>query len=197
MSTIEIIQGEFAQARRLLDSFCADPATWEKIAAAGDLIVSTLRSGGKVIACGNGGSYCDAMHFAEELSGRYRCNRPALAAIAASDGAHITCAANDFGYDEIYARFIESVGRPEDLVMLFTSSGNSKNLLRAAEQAHSQGIAVLGLTGRTGGPLAPLCDVEVRVPWEGYADRVQEIHIKIVHTLLHYVEIEMGFTPKE
>lgn len=189
---IELIRDELSQARKVLDDFCADPENLDAIAAAADRIVETLRRGGKVMACGNGGSYCDAMHFAEELSGRYRQNRAAFSALAISDGAHITCVANDFGYDRIYARYVESVGREGDLLMVFTSSGNSENLVQAALQAQKQGIGIIALTGKDGGKIKSLADVEIRVPYNGWADRIQEIHIKVVHILLHYIETRMA-----
>lgn len=191
-ANIELIAGELSQARTVLDDFCADPANIKMIAAAGDRIVEALRKGGKVMACGNGGSYCDAMHFAEELSGRYRKNRAALAAVAISDGAHITCVANDFGYNQIYARYVESVGKENDLLMVFSSSGNSENLIQASLQAKEKGIGIIALTGKDGGKIKSLADIEIRVPYMGWADRIQEIHIKIVHILLHYIETRMG-----
>ena len=191
-ANIELIAGELSQARTVLDDFCADPANIKMIAAAGDRIVEALRKGGKVMACGNGGSYCDAMHFAEELSGRYRKNRAALAAVAISDGAHITCVANDFGYNQIYARYVESVGNENDLLMVFSSSGNSENLIQASLQAKEKGIGIIALTGKDGGKIKSLADIEIRVPYMGWADRIQEILIKIVHILLHYIETRMG-----
>lgn len=191
--TIEIIEDDFASAQKLLDEFCSDKSTWRCIEETARVLTGVLRKGNKIIACGNGGSHCDAMHFAEELSGRYRNNRPALAAVAISDPSHLTCVANDFGYDLVFSRYIEAIGNRGDALVIFTSSGNSVNLLRAAEQAKKKGITVAGMTGRDGGKVAPLCDFEIRVPWDGYADRIQEVHIKIIHAVIHFIEIEMGY----
>ena len=192
-TTTNLIRDDFAAARDVLARGSADTGLHDKIRRAGDLLAATLRGGGKIIACGNGGSHCDAMHFAEELSGRYRLNRPALAAIAVSDPAHLSCVANDFGYDAVFERYVEAVGREGDALLLFTSSGNSANLVRAAGIARKMGIPVVGLTGKDGGALAPLCDIELRIPHDGYADRIQELHIKIVHIMIHYIETELGY----
>ncbi|MBQ4279678.1 MAG: D-sedoheptulose 7-phosphate isomerase [Rikenellaceae bacterium] len=192
-TTTNLIRDDFAAARDVLARCSADTGLHDKIRRAGDLLAATLRGGGKIIACGNGGSHCDAMHFAEELSGRYRLNRPALAAIAVSDPAHLSCVANDFGYDAVFERYVEAVGREGDALLLFTSSGNSANLVRAAGIARKMGIPVVGLTGKDGGALAPLCDIELRIPHDGYADRIQELHIKIVHIMIHYIETELGY----
>lgn len=192
-TTIDQIQHDFESAQQVLAEFCADVSVWGRIAEVGDTLVQTLRSGNKIFSCGNGGSHCDAMHFAEELSGRYRNNRPALAALAISDVSHITCVANDFGYDAIFERYLEAVGNKGDAVVLFSSSGNSRNLVRAAEQARKQGITVIGFTGKDGGAIAPLCDKELRISSFGYADRIQELHIKLIHALIHYIETELGY----
>lgn len=165
--TIDLIKEDFVSAQEVLAKFCEEPTLWENIETVGNILVETLRKGNKIFSCGNGGSHCDAMHFAEELSGRYRKNRPALAALAISDVSHITCVSNDFGYDTIFARYIEAVGKEGDSAILFTSSGNSANLQRAAEQAKKQGIKVIGFTGKDGGALASLCDQEIRVPYMG------------------------------
>lgn len=191
--TINAVKEDFVSAQEVLTEFCADQGVWDRIETIGNLLVDTLRKGNKIFSCGNGGSHCDAMHFAEELSGRYRKNRPALAALAISDVSHITCVANDFGYDMIFARYLEAIGKKGDAIILFTSSGNSENLIRAAEKAKELGILVIGFTGNYGGVLATLCDQEIRVPYVGYADRIQEIHIKLVHALIHYIETKFGY----
>lgn len=131
---------------------------------------------------------CDAMHFAEELTGRYRDDRPGMAAVACADPSHITCVANDFGFDQIFSRYVQSIGKPGDVLLAISTSGNSPNVVAAAEMARSMGIAVVGLTGKNGGTLAALCDIEIRVPWAGYADRIQEIHIKVIHALIDGIE---------
>jgi D-sedoheptulose 7-phosphate isomerase len=131
---------------------------------------------------------CDAMHFAEELTGRYRENRPAIGAIAIADASHISCVSNDFGYQYIFSRYLEGVGRKGDVLLAISTSGNSKNVINAIETARSKGIKVIGLTGKDGGKMASLCDVEIRAPYSKYADRAQEIHIKVIHALIDYVE---------
>ena len=148
----------------------------------------SIQQGGKVMSCGNGGSMCDAMHFAEELSGRYRDNRPSLAAISISDPSHLTCVGNDYGFQFVFSRFIEGVGKKGDVLLGISTSGNSANVIEAAKVAREKGIKVVGLTGKDGGKLGPLCDVEIRIPWFEYADRVQEVHIKIIHSLIDYIE---------
>ncbi len=181
------IASHFSQALEVLTAF----NTTENhllIEAAGKLMVQSLRNDGKIISCGNGGSLCDAMHFAEELSGRYRENRKALGAISISDPSHMSCVANDFGYDYVFSRFLEAVGRKGDVLLAISTSGNSKNVLEAIKTAKEKGIFVVGLTGKNGGKMAGLCDVEIRAPYTEYADRAQEIHIKVIHTLIDYIE---------
>ena len=156
------IQSHFIQARLVLDEFIGNPANMENILNAGNMMVNSLKNGGKILSCGNGGSHCDAMHFAEELTGRYRENRPAIAAIAISDVSHITCVGNDFGYDSIFSRYIEGLGKPGDVLLCLSTSGNSANVIKAAETAKKLGMNVIGLTGKNGGNLAALCDVEIR-----------------------------------
>ena len=184
----DLIRAELTEARAVLDRFLADPAHVASIAAAAELIAASLQSGGKVLTCGNGGSLCDAQHFAEELSGRYRQNRRALAAIALTDASHMTCVANDFGFEFVFSRFVEALGRPGDVLLAISTSGNSPNILRAAEAAQELGMTVVSLTGKDGGQLAGLSDVEIRAPHNGYADRIQEIHIKAIHILIMLIE---------
>ncbi len=186
--SIKLIKNNFIEAKQLLDHFINDEKNLEKIAQAGDLLVQVFKSGGTAFSCGNGGSMCDAIHFAEELTGKFREERMALPAIAISDSGYLSCVGNDYGYNEIFARFILGVAKKGDVLLAISTSGNSKNILRAAEVAKSKGVFVIGLTGKDGGKLANLCDVEIRVPHNGYADRIQEIHIKIIHSLIHYIE---------
>lgn len=186
--SIKLIKNNFIEAKQLLDHFINDEKNLEKIAQAGDLLVQVFKNGGTAFSCGNGGSMCDAIHFAEELTGKFRDERMALPAIAISDSGYLSCVGNDYGYDEIFARFISGVAKKGDVLLAISTSGNSKNILRAAEVAKSKGVFVIGLTGKDGGKLANLCDVEIRVPHNGYADRIQEIHIKIIHSLIHYIE---------
>ena len=154
-------------------------------------MVASLRSGGKILSCGNGGSMCDAMHFAEELTGRYRNDRRPIAAMALSDVSHMSCVANDYGYDYVFARGVQAFGKPGDVLLAISTSGNSKNILFAAEAAREQGLTVVALTGKEGGKLASIAHAEVRVPWMGYADRIQEIHIKVIHAWMDLIEEQL------
>jgi len=180
----------FKEALELLQKFTNDPSKIHAIEAAGALMVKSLKSGGKIISCGNGGSMCDAMHFAEELTGRYRDDRKSMAAISISDPSHISCVANDYGYEFVFSRFVEGIGKKGDILLGISTSGNSPNVVRAAEAALAKGMQVVALTGKNGGELAKLATVEIRVPHFGYADRIQEIHIKVIHSLIDYVEHE-------
>ncbi len=182
------IHTELAEARTVLDRFLADETNLARIAATAELMAKCLQNGGKILTCGNGGSLCDAQHFAEELSGRYRADRRALAAIALTDASHMTCVGNDYGFEFVFSRFVEALGRPGDVLLALSTSGNSPNVLRAAEAARAQGMQVVALTGKDGGALAGICDVEIRAPHSGYADRIQEIHIKVIHILIMLIE---------
>lgn len=181
------IADQFSQAAEILQIFNT-PENILKIVSAGELMVTALKNGGKIISCGNGGSMCDAMHFAEELTGRFRDDRPSIAAISISDPSHITCVGNDYGFDYIFSRYIEGVGNENDVLLGISTSGNSKNVVNAIAAAKKKGMKVIGLTGKTGGEMASLCDVEIRAPKSEYADRAQEIHIKVIHSLIHYIE---------
>jgi len=188
MEHAERLREHFSQAQQVLDAFLSDPTCLDAVAAAGDAMASSISTGGKVISCGNGGSMCDAMHFAEELTGRYRDDRKALPALSISDPSHLSCVGNDHGFEFVFARFVEALGRPGDVLLAISTSGKSPNVLRAAEAAKGAGMTVVGLTGKDGGALAALCDVEVRVPWSGYADRIQEVHIKCIHAFIDHIE---------
>lgn len=182
------IVDQFQEAARILHLFNSDEKNFEAIKKAGKLLVSSFQKNGKVLSCGNGGSMCDAMHFAEELTGRYRDNRPAIGAISMSDASHMSCVSNDYGYDFVFSRYLEGVGREGDVLLAISTSGNSKNVINAIKVAKEKGIKVIGLTGKDGGEMASLCDVEIRAPKSDYADRAQEIHIKVIHSLIDYVE---------
>ncbi|MBY0425706.1 MAG: D-sedoheptulose 7-phosphate isomerase [Cytophagales bacterium] len=184
----DLILQELKQAESVLNSFLSDPTNIAQIEKAVNLMVESIKNGGKIISCGNGGSSCDAMHFAEELSGRYRDNRKAIPALSISDPSHITCVGNDYGYDFIFSRYLEALGNKGDVLLGITTSGNSGNVLKAAETAREKGMIVIGLTGKNGGKMGPLCDVEIRVPHQGYADRIQEVHIKIIHIFILLIE---------
>lgn len=191
---IEAIKANFIEARTILDTFINNEENWKNLEKAGDIMVSAIRSGKKIISCGNGGSLCDAMHFAEELSGRFRNDRPSLPAIAISDPSHLSCVSNDYGYDAVFSRFVEGLGNEGDVLLGISTSGNSANVIKACESARKKGMKIVCLTGRTGGKLAALCDVELRAPMSEYADRAQEIHIKIIHSLIQYIEVQLQKT---
>lgn len=191
----DIIQANLLEAQQVLNQFFNDPAKISSIEDAATCLVAALQQGKKIISCGNGGSHCDAMHFAEELSGRYRENRPALAAMAISDPSHISCVSNDFGYNYVFSRFIEGLGNAGDVLFGISTSGNSANIIEAVKAAQAKGMAVVLLTGKDGGQLAAYKNVfEVRVDHFGYADRIQEIHIKVIHILIQLIEKEMGYS---
>lgn len=182
------IKSHFSEAQSVLEQFLADPKNFEALGKAGSIMVAALQQGKKIISCGNGGSMCDAMHFAEELTGRYRDDRKALAAISISDPSHIACVGNDYGYEFVFSRYLEAIGNEGDVLLGISTSGNSKNVLNAFDVARKKGMFIVGLTGKDGGKMAGLCDVEVRAPQSKYADRAQEIHIKCIHALIDYIE---------
>ncbi len=175
------------QAAEILLKFNT-PANHQLIEKAGKLMAESIVAGKKIISCGNGGSMCDAMHFAEELTGRYRENRKAIAAISISDPSHLSCVSNDYGYAFVFSRYLEALGNEGDVLLAISTSGNSENVIKAIETAKQKGMKVIGLTGKNGGKMAELCDVEIRAPYSEYADRAQEIHIKVIHSLIDYIE---------
>ncbi|EMI5490943.1 D-sedoheptulose 7-phosphate isomerase [Providencia stuartii] len=187
----DLIRGELSEAADTLAQFLNDEANIKAIEQAAVLLADSFKAGGKVLSCGNGGSHCDAMHFAEELTGRYRENRPGYPAIAISDVSHLSCVSNDFGYEFVFSRFIEAVGKEGDVLLGISTSGNSGNIIKAISAAREKGMKVITLTGKDGGKMAGTADIEIRVPHFGYADRIQEIHIKVIHILIQLIEKEM------
>ncbi|MBS1681988.1 MAG: D-sedoheptulose 7-phosphate isomerase [Bacteroidetes bacterium] len=184
----EVINAELSQAASVLDKFMKNEHNIILIEEASRIISNSVKNGGKIISCGNGGSHCDAMHFAEELTGKYRDNRKAIAALCISDPSHISCVSNDYGYEFVFSRYIEALGNKNDVLLGLSTSGNSMNIIRAVQAAKEKGMKVIILSGKDGGKLAPLADVELRVPHHGYADRIQEVHIKIIHILMLLIE---------
>jgi D-sedoheptulose 7-phosphate isomerase len=182
------IRAHFQDATEVLQNFINHPNALLQVERAGELMVSAIQNGGKIMTCGNGGSMCDAMHFAEEMTGRYRENRRPLPAIALSDASHLSCVSNDYGYDFVFSRMLEALGKKEDIFLGISTSGNSKNVLLAAQKAKELGIKIIALTGKDGGEFAKISDIEVRVAHFGYADRIQEIHIKVIHSWIDYIE---------
>jgi len=185
------IKKQFEEAQLILSQF-QNTENFEKIETAIEMMCTALKAGNKIISCGNGGSMCDAMHFAEELSGRFRNNRRGLAAVSISDPSHISCVANDFGYDFVFSRYIEALGQSGDVLLGISTSGSSKNVILAVEEAKKKGMKTLVLTGKDGGELAGLADLEIRAPYSEFADRAQEIHIKIIHNFILGIELNLG-----
>ncbi len=185
------LDAALADAERVLREFRTDAATLDAMAEMTRRIAEAFRGEGKLLTAGNGGSLADAMHVAEEFSGRFRRDRRPYPAIALSDPTHMTCVANDYGFEHVFSRQVEALARPGDLVLLLSTSGNSSNLVRAAEIARHKGVAVLGALGKGGGALRPLCDVVLHAPGET-SDRIQELHMLAMHAIIEAVEVELG-----
>ncbi|MEJ2005208.1 MAG: D-sedoheptulose 7-phosphate isomerase [Cyclobacteriaceae bacterium] len=183
-----LITGELEEARKVLDNFLRDEEQLRRVEKAARLMADAVKSGGKILSCGNGGSMCDAMHFAEELTGRFREDRKALPAIAISDASHLSCVSNDYGYDHVFARYIEGLGKAGDVLLAISTSGNSPNVIAAVRKAEEIGMDVVVLTGKGGGKLAEANAVIIDVNHNGFADRIQEIHIKVIHILIQMIE---------
>jgi len=188
MSTLDAVRASFLEAKVTLDAFLADPRSTAAVARFAELCQAALEGGHKLMACGNGGSMCDAMHFAEEWTGRFRGNRAALPAIAFSDPSQLTCIANDFGYDEVFARSVEAYGKAGDVLVVLSTSGNSPNAIKAVERAKQMGVTTVALLGKGGGKLKPLVDLAIVVPHAETSDRIQEVHIKVLHIAIEAVE---------
>jgi D-sedoheptulose 7-phosphate isomerase len=188
MSSLDAVRASFLEAQTTLNAFLADAANLAEVARFADLCHRALEDGKKLMACGNGGSMCDAMHFAEEWTGRFRGNRRALPAIAFSDPSQLTCIANDFGYDQVFARSVEAYGEAGDVLVVLSTSGNSPNALLAVERAKSMGVHTVGLLGKGGGKLASQVDLAIVVPHAETSDRIQEVHIKVLHIAIEAVE---------
>jgi D-sedoheptulose 7-phosphate isomerase len=182
------IENSLREAQTALNNLLENQAAMAEVARAAELLIDAFTQRNKVYACGNGGSMCDAMHFVEELTGRYRLDRPALPAVAISDASHMSCVGNDYGYEYVFSRYIEGHGRPGDCLLAITTSGTSKNVLRAVKAAQAGGVKVIALTGRRNPELEALSDVYICTPGGNYADRVQELHIKVLHILIELIE---------
>lgn len=183
-----VVRTTLQEARSALDALLANEAMLGEIERAGALLADTFAAGGKVYSCGNGGSMCDAMHFAEELTGRYRDDRPGYAAVAIADASHLSCVGNDYGYEQVFARYVQAHGRAGDVLLAITTSGTSKNVVAAARKARELGVKVIALTGKPDTPVTALADIAIVTPGGKYADRVQELHIKVIHILIELVE---------
>ena len=183
-----IITDGLTEAKSELDAFINDPLTAPSIMEAANLMATCLTKGGKIISCGNGGSLCDATHFAEELTGRFRDDRRPLPAMAINDPAYITCVGNDYSFEDVFSRWVEAFGKTGDILLAISTSGSSKNILKAAEAARRLGMKVVALTSKKGKSLAELADVVVAAPNAPHSDRIQEIHIKVIHILIQSIE---------
>ncbi|MDR3449432.1 MAG: SIS domain-containing protein [Alphaproteobacteria bacterium] len=185
------VRAALTEAQAGLQNLLADSETLAAVERAGRLLAETFQAGGRVFSCGNGGSMCDAMHFAEELSGRFRGDRAALAAVSISDPSHISCVANDYGYEFIFSRYVEAHAKAGDVLVAISTSGKSKNVLNAAEVAKKKGVKIIAMTGKRDCPLASYADVLLATPAGTFADRVQELHIKLIHIMIELVERQM------
>jgi D-sedoheptulose 7-phosphate isomerase len=185
------VRAALTEAQSALQNLLANPETLAEVGRAGILLADTFKNGGRVFSCGNGGSMCDAMHFAEELSGRYRNDRAALAATSISDPSHLSCVANDYGYDFVFSRYLEAHARAGDVLVAISTSGKSKNVLNAANVAKQKGVKIIAMTGKRECPLAEASDILLATPGGAYADRVQELHIKLIHIMIELVERQM------
>ena len=184
----ELVAHSLQEARQALNSFLEKDQTVEIIADAAQICADSLQKGCKILSCGNGGSLCDATHFAEELTGRYRGNRRSLPAIAINDPAYLTCAANDFDFPDVFARYVEGVGNEGDVLLAISTSGTSENILRAARAAKEKRMKIVALTSEGGNPLSQMADCAVCAPRTPHSDRIQEIHIKVIHILIECIE---------
>ncbi len=186
------VMADLKESHQVLGDFIAKEDTKAKLELAIEWSAQTIRNGGKLISAGNGGSMCDAQHFAEELTGRYRQDRPAYPAVAICDPSHLTCVANDYGYDCVFSRFIEGMGKPGDLFLGISTSGNSGNIIKACEVSKQLGLKTIMLLGKDGGKLKDLCDLPIIVPHGGFADRIQEVHTMIIHIMIRGIEDELA-----
>lgn len=191
MNAVDHVKSALTAAQSALAALIENEATLESIAQAAHAIAESQRQGGAVYSCGNGGSLCDAMHFAEEMTGRYRQNRKPYRAAAISDVSHMACVGNDYGYEHVFSRWIDAMGTEKDVLVAITTSGTSKNIVAAAKAAKAKGMTVVALTGKAGSPITDEADIAVVTPAGRWADRVQELHIKVIHILIELIEREL------
>ena len=189
--SIEHVRHALLDAQEALNALLNNETTLVAVSEAAHLMATAIKRHGKVVSCGNGGSLCDAMHFAEEMTGRYRKDRQAYAAVAISDASHLACVANDFGYEQVFSRWVQANGLPGDVLLAISTSGTSKNVLKAVEVAKAKGLIVVAMTGKAKSPIAQLADVSIVTPAGQWADRVQELHIKCIHIMIELIEREL------
>ena len=183
-----LIVQNLEEARQELESFIADPKTVPAIEKMASMMAESLRNGGKIISCGNGGSLCDATHFAEELTGRFHNDRRPWPAMSVNDSAYLTCTGNDFSFEDIFSRWVEAFGKEGDVLLAISTSGSSRNIMKAVEAAKAKGMKVAVLTSVKGEQLIRLSDAAVAAPASRFSDRIQEIHIKVIHILIDAIE---------
>ena len=181
------IQSLFQQSRTLLDDFMQNDTNLAKVQLFAEKMHKTIKRGNKIISCGNGGSMCDAMHFAEELTGRFKKERNPLPAVSISDASHITCVANDYGFEYVFSRYIEGLGQKGDLLLAISTSGNSENIIQAVKVAQKKKMEIFCLLGKDGGKLKNLSNNSIIIPAKESA-RIQEMHIKIIHIAIEILE---------
>lgn len=191
MHNIPTARSHFKETFSILAKVIENEPFLDSVDMTSSIIAATIEKGKKIISCGNGGSMCDAMHFAEELTGKYREDRPAYPAIALSDPSALTCIGNDFGFENVFARQVEALGSDFDILLAISTSGNSPNIIKAVEAAKKKDMIVIAMTGRDGGKLGEICDHEIRIPWEGFSDRIQEMHIMCIHAIISGVESQL------
>lgn len=180
----------FTEAQKTITDFLKSPEQIDKCVQFSQVLIDTFKKGGTVFSCGNGGSHCDAMHFAEEMTGRYRKDRRPLGALALGDASHVTCVSNDYGFQYIFSRQVEGLARPGDALIGLSTSGNSENVVQAFLAAKAKGVKTIALLGRDGGKLKDMADLAIVVPAQT-SDRIQEVHIKLIHTVIETVEREI------
>lgn len=188
--TLDVWKNSLIEAHQTLQRFLEDPEQLRKCEEFSKLLIQTFQSGGKLFTCGNGGSHCDAMHFAEEFTGRYRKDRAPLGALALGDPSHVTCVSNDYGFEEIFSRQLIGLARKGDMLVGLSTSGNSENVIRAVKAAKEIGVTTVALLGRDGGKLKSLADLAIVIPAQT-SDRIQEMHIKLIHTVIETVERQL------
>ena len=188
----QTIKEALIEAQTALQALIANEKAILAIDSASNAMAQAIQSGHKILSCGNGGSLCDSMHFAEEMTGRFRQDRPGFAAIAIADASHMSCVGNDFGYRDVFSRYVQAVGQPGDVLLAITTSGTSGNVIDAVQAAHAKSMKVVGLTGKFDSPLAQQADVAIVTPAGRWADRVQELHIKTIHILIELIERELA-----